>query len=202
MGVVLFFEKLIWLDKELFIFLNGLHSPFWDEIMWAISGKQLWIFLYVGLIFQIIYKYKLKSVPILIMIILLIILSDQISSQVFKSTFHRLRPCHNPYLTGTVHLVNNYCGGQYGFISSHAANTFAFATFIALLFRNKYLTYFMLFWALLVSYSRIYLGVHYPADIFCGALLGSGLAIAIFELYKTIHRRIIKYKLFNVSTTQ
>jgi undecaprenyl-diphosphatase len=189
MNMVLFIDQITKLDREFFVFLNSFHSPFWDDIMWVISGKYLWIPLYLIILYQIIYKFKFNSIPILLSIILLIVLSDQVSTQVFKSIFHRLRPCHNPQLTGIIHLVNNYCGGQFGFVSSHAANTFAFATFIALLFRNKYLTYFMLTWALVVSYSRIYLGVHYPADIFCGALLGSGFAIAIFELYKTIQKR-------------
>lgn len=189
MGVSWIIEPLIKIDKELFIYLNSIHSPFWDEIMWGISGKYLWIPLYAIMLYYIIVKFRLKSIPIIISIILLIVLSDQISTQIVKNLFHRLRPCHNQEFAGIIHLVNNYCAGQFGFVSSHASNTFAFATFIALLFRKKSLTCFILTWALVVSYSRIYLGVHYPADIICGAVFGSGLAIIIFGLYKIIQKK-------------
>ena len=104
--------------------------------------------------------------------VLAIVLSDQISVHAFKEVFLRYRPCHNLVLQSQVHL-NGGCGGTYGFISSHAANTFALAMFLSLLFNGKikYFTLFILVWASFVSYSRIYNGVHYPADIACGAIV-------------------------------
>lgn len=179
-------ETLIKLDTNLFIFLNGIHSPFWDEVMWIISGKYIWIILYVFILYIFIKKYKIKSIPIIIAVIITIVFSDQISNNIFKDGFQRLRPSHNIQLAGIIHIVKDYYGGQFGFISSHACNTFAFATFISLFFKNKYITISILLWATVVSYSRIYLGVHYPADIICGALVGGGIASAVYFIYMKV----------------
>ncbi len=172
------------LDTELFLFLNQFHSAFWDKIMWQISDKLIWVPLYVLIIGYIIWKFKKKSVWIILTILLLITLSDQLSVQLFKNIFHRLRPCHNPSISEYIHLVNNYCGGKYGFVSSHAANTFALATFLSFLFKNKVIILLIFLWALIVSYSRIYLGVHFPGDIICGAMLGFILAFLSYYILK------------------
>jgi len=113
---------------------------------------------------------------------LLFLISDQSSVRLFKNVFERLRPCHNPNLEGMVHLVNG-CGGKFGFVSSHATNCFALAIFSGLLFKNhyKYMMILMLFWAALVSYSRVYVGVHYPGDIIGGAVLGSIIGFLVFR---------------------
>ncbi len=123
--------------------------------------------------------------------VLVIVLSDQISVHAFKQVFLRYRPCHNLLLQAQVHL-NDGCGGMYGFVSSHAANTFALAMFLSLLFKNK-IKYFGLaifVWAAFVSYSRIYNGVHYPADIACGAILGMGIGIVVFKIYQLLNKKI------------
>lgn len=117
--------------------------------------------------------------------VLVIVLSDQISVHAFKYVFLRYRPCHNLHLQAQVHL-NDGCGGTYGFISSHAANTFALATFLSLLFKDK-IKYFgiaIFIWAAFVSYSRIYNGVHYPADVAVGAIVGMGIGITVFKIYQ------------------
>jgi undecaprenyl-diphosphatase len=97
--------------------------------------------------------------------------SDQLAG-IFKTGVSRLRPCHDPALTGLMRDVK--CGGQFGFYSSHAANTFFIATFMSLLLYKKYrlLPCILFIWAIIVSYSRIYLGVHFPLDILMGALMG------------------------------
>jgi undecaprenyl-diphosphatase len=121
----------------------------------------------------------------------LILLADQTSVHLFKNMFERLRPCHNPMITDFVHTVHGKCGGQFGFVSSHAANSFALAVFSGLLLKSKY-RYFlplMVFWAAVVSYSRIYLGVHYPADVLGGAILGSILGIFVFWMMKFINQK-------------
>ena len=175
-------DKLIHIDTRLFLWLNSFHSPCRDSIMWHISGKPEWIPLYLLLLGVIIYKYRWKSIAVILAVSLTITLADQLAVKAFKEVFMRLRPSHEPALEGLVHLVNDYRGGQYGFVSNHAANSFGLAVFISYLFKNKYVTTGMLVWACVVSYSRIYLGVHYPADILGGALLGAGIASFMYFL--------------------
>ncbi|MBE9469037.1 MAG: phosphatase PAP2 family protein [Bacteroidetes bacterium] len=183
-------DKLLQIDTELFLFLNSLHSDFLDSIMWFISGKIQWVPLYALIIFFIIKKFKKKSVVIIASLILAIIFSDQISVHLFKDLFQRLRPCHNSQISNIVHIVNNHCGGKYGFVSSHAANTFALATFISCLYKNKYVSYSFFLWATIVSFSRIYLGVHYPGDVLCGALLGIIIAIFFYKNYLFVAKKL------------
>jgi len=174
-------EFLNTIDTTLFLFFNGIHNPFFDHVMAFITKKETWYPLYVILIGFIIYKYKKRSLVIIPAIILLIVLADQISVKLFKEVFHRLRPSRVENLKPFIHLVGRK-GGKYGFVSSHAANSFAAATFLAFLFRNKIFTWSILSWAAVVSYSRIYVGVHYPGDVFCGALLGISIGYLITKL--------------------
>jgi undecaprenyl-diphosphatase len=174
-------ETLVRWDTQLFLFLNGLHAPFWDPVMLFISGKLTWLPFYLILIYFIVRKHKWQSVWWLLAIALVVTATDQVSATFFKNAFQRLRPCHNPDLQGLIHLVGG-CGGQYGFVSSHAANTFGVAVFLSFLFNHRWATIGLLVWAAIVSYSRIYLGVHYPADVLGGALVGCGLGIALWFL--------------------
>ena len=114
----------IQIDINLFLFLNKFHSAFLDEIMWLISFKYTWIPLYLTIIFFLFKKYKWKGFIPIILILLAVSLANLISVQLFKNIFQRFRPCHNPDISEIVHLVKNHCGGKYGFISSHATNTF------------------------------------------------------------------------------
>ena len=181
------------IDKSLLLWLNSFHTPFWDNIMWFISGKVEWIPLYTILLGFIIYKFRWKSIYILFGIALVIVLADRISVEVFKEVVKRPRPTHCKAIKHLVHTVNNYRGGAYGFVSSHAANSFAIATYLTFIFRKKYFTWFMFFWALVVSYSRVYLGVHYPGDVFCGALLGTACGmLGYFILVKLNNRFNLK----------
>ncbi len=175
-------------DTKLFLLLNGMHSPFWDTVMWHIGGKFQWIPLYAFLLGYMIHRFGRRSVWIVLGAIVLITLCDQSSVHLFKNVFERLRPCHQPHLAGMVHLVKDHCGGRYGFVSSHAANTFGLAVFTGLFVRRRYYWAGMLFWALLVSYSRIYAGVHYPGDILGGAILGALLAKGMYLLMISVKR--------------
>lgn len=179
-------ETLISWDKELFLLLNGYHSGTLDTIMYYISNKFLWLPLYALLIYWIIIHYKRNSLWILLTLILLITISDQLSVHAFKNVFMRLRPCHDPGLEGLVHTVRGKCGGPYGFYSSHASNHFAIAVFMSFILgsRIRFFTPIILSWAAVVSYSRIYLGVHFPLDVIAGALAGSMLGFLAFRLLK------------------
>jgi undecaprenyl-diphosphatase len=183
-------DKIIALDTRLFLWLNSHHSVFWDNVMWHISGRIEWLPLYLILAGYIIYRYRLSSIPIIIAVAVAIILADQLAVDLFKNVFQRLRPTYNPEIQDIVHTVNNYTGGSYGFISNHAANTFALATFLCFLFKNRSFTLSILLWATIVSYSRIYLGVHYPGDVLGGMLFGSLIGWLIFKLYEWAEERI------------
>lgn len=178
-------------DTQLFLFLNSKHNSFFDIIMFWASNKFVWIPLYAFL-FYLVYKYLGKKVWLFaIAAALTIVLSDQISVHAFKNVFLRYRPCHNLLIKDQIHL-NGGCGGMYGFISSHAANTFALAMLLSLLFRNriKYFGVTIFSWAAFVSYSRIYNGVHYPADIAIGAIVGMGIAVVVFKLVELADKKI------------
>jgi undecaprenyl-diphosphatase len=184
------------IDQELFLFLNGQHFPFMDQVMWQISGKFLWIPMYLVIIYFLVRERRSRVWIILIAIALMILLSDQLSVLV-KDAVQRLRPSHNPLLLNLIHIVkepggNEYRAGTYGFVSSHAANTFALATFVSLFFARKWLTIAIFIWAAIVSYSRIYLGVHYPLDVVGGAMIGTFAGAIIFYLERFVQQKYFK----------
>lgn len=187
-------EHLLELDKEIFIHLNGYHNPFWDSVMVLITDKLVWLPLYAYLLYLIFKDYGKEGWIIAAGIILTIVLADQITSSIMKPYFARLRPSHEPTLQSVIHLVDNYKGGKYGFASSHAANTFGIAAFLFLLFRETRKWIITLFaWAAVVTYSRIYLGVHYPGDILAGAIIGILSAFLGFYFYKWLNRILKKH---------
>ncbi len=167
-------------DTELFLYLNSFHTDFWDTIMLMVTRKETWIPFFAIIVFFFFKNYRSKAVFILLLLALTIVSSDQFSV-LLKETVQRLRPVYNPEIE---HLVHNVLrkGSRYGFVSSHAANSFAILTFTALIFKNRYYTWLLLFWAVLFSYSRVYSGVHYPLDILGGAVLGWGLGFFFFKM--------------------
>jgi undecaprenyl-diphosphatase len=173
------------IDVQLFLYLNSKHNHFFDVVMYWFSNKFIWVPLYLFFLFLAFKQVGKRVWLVIVFAVLLILLSDQLSVHAFKNVFVRYRPCHNLTIREQVHLLNGYCGGTYGFISSHAANTFALAMFLFLFFGNKinHFGIFIFTWATLVSYSRIYSGVHYPADVIIGGILGMGIGIAVFKLY-------------------
>jgi len=180
-------------DRALFLALNSFHHPALDVFMELVSHKFTWIPLYLIIAVFAQRKWGWKGLGIFAVgSALTIVLTDQISVKLFKNVFERYRPCHNEEIAHLVHIVNERCGGLYGFVSSHAANHFGIATFFALtLFRNQRPALIMiLLWAALVSYSRIYLGVHYPADITVGALLGIVLGYGTVQGFWVVLRKL------------
>lgn len=169
-------------DTQLFLLINGMHAPWLDSVMWWISEKTSWIPLYVALMGFLYYRFRWRALWILAGIAVLVAIADQSSVYLFKETFQRIRPCHQDQIAGIVHLVNDYCGGRFGFISNHACNHFAVAVFTALWIRKWWYWAGFLLWAGVVSYSRIYLGVHFPGDVLGGAVVGSLLAWGIYAL--------------------
>ena len=168
-------ETLLQIDKELLIWFNSSHSPFWDTIMMFFTRIEFWIPFYILIAYQI-FKYKGKEAWWwLIGLSLLILFSNLISTYLFKNILQRLRPSHEPALSGIVNLVKMYAGDKFGFVSSHATVVFAFAIYTSKLFKNNIYTLFITIWSLLIVYTRLYLGLHYPGDILGGIALGLGL---------------------------
>lgn len=165
-------------DESLFLLLNGMRADWLDPLMLVLTGTATWIPFYVLLLYFLIRKYRKESVWYLLGIVGLILLADQFTSGFMKPYFERLRPCHDPRWEG---IIFNYsgCGGRYGFASSHASNTFAIASYLWLIFQTTSYRWLFL-WAFIIAYTRVYLGVHYPADILVGAIVG---IISGFTLY-------------------
>ena len=180
-------EKELQFERNLFFFLNGTHSAFWDNFFYICTYPLTWLVFYLCFLLVFTYKKNRKEIVcILAAMILLILLTDQISSGFFKPFFHRFRPTHHPDFMNQVKIVFNYRGGNYGFISGHAANSFGFAAFCALIFRNKLFTWTIFLFAFLNAYSRIYIGVHFISDVVVGAFVGIIIALFVYMLYNRV----------------
>jgi undecaprenyl-diphosphatase len=179
------FEFLKETDTKLFLLINNHHCTVCDFIFYWASSRITWIPFYIFIAFLICKSFKNESWKIVIALAVLILLSDQLSVFI-KDHVMRYRPCHNLILQSQIHLVNGECGGQYGFVSSHASNSAALAVFLILLFdkRIKWLFSALLIWCCIISYSRIYLGIHYPLDVAGGWITGFLTAWIIFYFYK------------------
>jgi undecaprenyl-diphosphatase len=188
-------EFLLQLDRDVFLALNGFHSAWLDPIMYVLTARAVWIPLYAFLLYLVVKDYWKQSWVVVIGIVLTILLADQVTTSIMKPYFERLRPSHDPSLENLVHIVNEYRGSRFGFASSHAANTFGLATLFFLLMGKKRRWISLLFaWAAVVTYSRIYLGVHYPGDLIVGALVGALAALLCFKLIQWLLRYLEKRK--------
>ena len=197
-------EQVLHIDTEILLAINGWHAPWADQLMWIISAKATWIPLYLLLIGLLVWRYRkpamtnvkwLQKVPACVVMIVAIGLAvgaaDFIASGILKDWVARPRPSRVPELEGMLHLVNGYKSGQYGFVSSHAANTMAVALLFSLIWRNKIATCGLMLWVAANCYSRMYLGVHYPTDILGGLIVGSLVAVVGYWLLDR-YRLVVK----------
>lgn len=185
-------DSVLALDSSAFLAINGMHAAWLDPIMVGISEMLVWVPLYLFFLYLIHRHFGSRALALALPVVALMILcSDKGSVLLFKEVFQRLRPCHEAALQGLVHTVNEHCGGRYGFVSSHASNHFAIAAFMGLLLRpvHRYAVPALLLWALVVSYSRIYLGVHYPGDVLVGALFGAAVGVIFFGIFSRLWLR-------------
>lgn len=179
-------ETLQHLDQQLLLTLNGLHSPFWDDFMWIVSAKLTWVPMYATLLYILCKNFNIRmTIFAVVAFALTITFADQVCATVIRPLVERMRPSNiNNPLSEFVHILHGKRGGQYGFPSCHASNSFGLAFLTIMLFRQRWLTLFILFWATLNSYSRIYLGVHYPGDLLAGMVVGFCGAALIYFLYR------------------
>ncbi|MDR1525728.1 MAG: phosphatase PAP2 family protein [Tannerella sp.] len=186
-------ETILDYEHDLFIWMNSSHVPFENQFMWLFSGKIAWIPLAVMFIVMFFYrnmKHWKETLIVLAAIVLVVTLCDQFASGVCKPLFTRFRPTHHPEFMDKVQTVFDYRGGRYGFISSHAANAFGFATLTSLIFRYHFYSVMLYLWAAVNSYSRIYLGVHFISDIIPGIAAGLIFGWVVYKLYVFARKKI------------
>lgn len=177
-------DKLLPFERKLFLILNEGGSVFWDNAMWTYTGLVTWVPMVLFILYVAFRNQQLREgLLVLGSIVLVLLFASLISAVVFKPFFQRYRPSHHPDYKDLVNILNDFRGGDYGFISGHATNSFALAFFFSKLFRNRLVTFAMMFWATLNSYSRIYLGVHFISDIIAGFIIGTLVGLLVYEIY-------------------
>ena len=184
------------LDRQLLLLINRAHTPALDAVMTFASNRLVWFPAYALLIGGLIYVFRRRAWRLLPLLVGAVALADSITSRLFKPFFERPRPCHDAGLAALLHLPDG-CGGQFGFLSSHAANSMALAVFLTLVLpgggRFRAVKILVFGWAVLLSYSRIYLGAHYPSDVLGGALVGAllgGAAARLFRRWDSVKSRL------------
>jgi undecaprenyl-diphosphatase len=183
-------DQLIEFDKSLLLFLNGSDSLFIDGFFLTLTKTSTWIPLFVCMLYVVLKNNNAKRCFILLgLTVLLVVATDQFSSGFCKPFFHRFRPSQDPSLSNLVDMASNYRGSLYGFISGHATNTFSIALFFSLIFKNARTTAVLFSWAILSSYSRIYLGLHFPGDILAGIVSGSLIALLFYYIYQLLLKK-------------
>lgn len=182
---------LLEIDLKLLLFINSWHEPWLDSVMVSLTNGLVWSPLFLIVIGVMIYKFRWQSIAMLLFVALVIFLTDRVSSGLIKPWVGRLRPSHEPDLADLLHIVNGYRGGVFSFVSSHAANAFGVATFLWLILRkNVKWIWVMFIWATIFSYTRIYLGVHYPSDILGGGVLGALIGLLVYKVGRSMPEKL------------
>lgn len=183
-------EQLAELDRELFLFLNNLGNPTWDDFWNFVTNKWASIPFYALLLFFIYDALGWKKTLVtLVLVALVITCTDQLAN-VFKDYFERQRPCRQEGVMEATRIVADYCG-RFGYFSAHAASSSALAVYLGSILRPYWKNIFpvLIFWAALVSYSRIYVGVHYPGDVLTGILIGIILGFLFYKLQQFLVKK-------------
>ena len=183
-------EYLNELDTNALLAVNGLNNTFQDAMWFMVTSKLASLLIVLGLLWVLLHKNRRHALLVIAMLVLVILVADQLSSGLIKHLVERLRPTREPALGDLIHTVNGYRGGMYGFVSSHAANSFAAITLISLIMRQRLVFFPLLVWALMQCYSRVYLGVHYPGDILGGIVVGVLAGWVVWLLMQWLQRRL------------
>ena len=179
-------EEIVQFDKQLLLMVNGSDSLFLDYLVLTLTNAKTWIPLYLGLFYVVLVTHKpnWRAIGLILAAAgLCVLLAGTIDDTIVKPLVARWRPTHDPEIGMLVDVVDGYRGGNYGFFSAHAANTFSIALFFSLLMRHKLFVCFMVAWSLLNCWTRLYLGVHYPGDITVGLLWGALVGYGVYRLY-------------------
>lgn len=184
-------DAIVQWDTDLLIYLNNLGSVAYDETWKKITDKNTWFPLYLALIVLVFYKKGWKAGIFTVLAgIALVGIIDFTTSQIIKQIVQRPRPCNVPELEGIIRHVTGGCGG-YSFFSGHSSNSFGIAIFFGTILRPYFRGIFglLILWAAVVAFSRVYVGVHYPVDIFVGMLWGVLLAKGLLKIYYLVARK-------------
>ena len=190
-------DSILNLDHELFLYLNNLGNESWDWVWMYYTDKKNWIPLYLILLYLMYKRLNTKMfVLTIIVFILMVLITDHVTNLFKQILFKRLRPCHNEAIMNSMRLVKSWCGGKFGYFSGHSSNAMAIAVFSSLILRAryKYIPIFLIMWALIMGYSRIYLGVHFPLDVITGFIFGGLLGYLFYKLDKYLQLRFIYNK--------
>ena len=173
-------------DTVIFLQINTIWiNPIFDAVLPIWRNANSWVPLYLFLIVFSVVNFRSRSFFWILGAVFTLVLTDQISSSLFKPFFERPRPCNDPVLMSHVRLLLDHCSGGYSFTSSHATNHFGFSVYVFVTLRSIFhkWSYLFLFWAASVSYAQVYVGVHYPLDILCGALIGATIGYATSQIF-------------------